>query len=648
LTPERWAEVSRIFKSALGLDEDARAAYLTSECGQDESLREEVNRLISSHQKASSENFIDRPPVAQSDSTDPEVKRLADGERLGPYLIIRHLGTGGMGEVYLATDTRLDRFVALKILPGEVAHDKRRMQRFEREARMVSGLNQPNILTIFEFGEVDSLHFLASEYVEGETLRDSLRTLTLRLDQILDITIQICAALEAAHEAKIVHRDIKPENVMIRRRDHIVKVLDFGLAKGPELASTTSATDSEVATQYKTVAGTILGTVSYMSPEQAQGLPVDPRTDLWSTGVVLYEMVSGQVPFKGRTSSHTIVQILENEPAPLIQTAHVAVPDELQRIVSKALVKNPDERYQSAKDLLIDLRRLKKQLDLEKELKRSTGPLVNTSSETSVTTENGSITQTAQSQGVARGILKFGVALAAIVMLIGALWGINYWRVRQNRSSTVPSVEPIEQGLTYSVTVQKYRDNKPFEPPFQLAKELLFERDYQIRLNVTSAQSGFLYILNEGPHNAGQPSEFVVLFPSPTSNNGSALVNENQQIQIPENSWIKFDKEKGTERVWLIFSPKPVSELEPVRSYASAKTHGLITDAALRDLVQQFIRKHDQKPTVEQNSERKETRVTTTKNVLVHLLIIRAFLVPRLIGRSPRNTKPFLGLLSLS
>ena len=616
MTPERWEEVSRIFKSAVELDEDARAAYLARECGQDEAIRREVSRLIDSHQKASAENFIASPPFAQADSADPEANKLADGQRLGPYLIIKHLGTGGMGEVYLATDTRLDRFVALKILSGELAHDKRRMQRFEREARMVSALNQPNILTIFEFGEADSLHFLASEYVEGETLRDYLHTHRLKLGEILDISTQICAALEAAHEAKIIHRDIKPENVMVRRRDRIVKVLDFGLAKGSELASLTSATDSEVATQYKTAAGTIVGTVNYMSPEQAQGLTVDERTDLWSSGVVLYEMVNGQAPFRGRTASHTIVQILEKEPAPLENA-----PDELHRIVNKALAKNPDERYQTAKDLLVDLRKLAKQLDVEKELKRSVGPLANSQSEARVTTKHALLTQTTESQLVAKGkVLKIVAALAVISILVGVLWGINYWRLRQNQSSALPPVAAIERELTYSVTVQKYRDNKPFEAPFQLAKEMLFERDYQIRLNIRTPQSGFLYILNEGPHEPGRPADFVVLFPSPKSNNGSALVSENQQIQIPENSWIKFDAETGTERVWLIFSPKAVSELEPVRPFANVKTRGLITDAAVRDVVQQFIFTHDQKSTVEQNAERKQTRVSTTKDVLVHFI----------------------------
>src|SRR4030095_12836781 len=185
-------------------------AYLAKACAHDESMRDEVSRLISSHERASAENFIATPPYAESNSSDSEVRRLVIGQRLGRYQIIAHLGTGGMGEVYLATDSSLDRLVALKILSGDLAHDKRRMQRFQQEARMVSSLNQPNILTIFEFGEIESLSFLATEYVEGKTLRQYLREKRLRLTEVLDISLQICAALEAAHEARIVHRDIKP------------------------------------------------------------------------------------------------------------------------------------------------------------------------------------------------------------------------------------------------------------------------------------------------------------------------------------------------------------------------------------------------------------------------------------------------------
>ena len=621
LSRERWQQVSGIFKLAIELEGEAREVYLAKACAHDESMREEVSRLISSHEKASADNFIGTPPYAQSSSADSEGRRLAIGQRLGRYQIIEHLGTGGMGEVYLASDSSLDRLVALKILSGDLAHDKRRMQRFQQEARLVSALNQPNILTIFEFGEIDSLHFLASEYVEGKTLRQYLGGKRLPLSEVLDVSLQICAALEAAHEARIVHRDIKPENVMIRNRDHIVKVLDFGLAKGTEVASVTHATDSEVATQFKTAAGTILGTVNYMSPEQAQGHPVDERTDLWSTGVVIYEMVTGQVPFKGRTSSHTIVQILEYEPAPLTQGAHSTVPDELQRIVSKTLTKHPDERYQSAKDLLIDLRKLRKQLDVETELKRSIAPLFteNTSKTASTIAAAPTIDTSPSRQKVK--IAKLGILCGVVALLMAGLWALNHRRLTPRPSNTVTSPTTTELALTYSVTVQKYRDNKPFESPFQLAKEMLFESDYQIRLNISSQQSGFLYVLNEGPHEKEQPADFVLLFPSPTSNGGSALISENQPIQIPEKSWIKFDKEKGTERVWLVFAPNAVPDLEPIRSYASQKTRGLITDAGLRDNVQQFFRSNGAaKASVEESVERKETRILSRNAILVHLI----------------------------
>ena len=620
MTPERWQEVSRIFKSAIELEADAREAYLAKACSHDKSVREEVSRLISSHNKASAENFISTPPFAVPGGSDSETRRLADGQQFGPYRILKHLGTGGMGEVYLASDTRLDRLVALKILSGEFSHNKRRMQRFQQEARMVSSLNQPNILTLFEFGEIESLHCLASEYVDGETLREYLKRQRLKLSEVLDITLQICGALDAAHEANIVHRDIKPENIMIRRRDRIVKVLDFGLAKGTDPASVTHATDSEVATQYKTAAGTIVGTVNYMSPEQAQGLRVDQRTDLWSTGVVLYEMVTGHAPFKGRTSSHTIVQILETEPLPLTEGAQVTVPDELQRIVSKAISKNPEERYQTAKDLLIDLRRLRKQLDVETELKRSTGSGEQSNTNTSETNAS-RMTQTSKARPQS-AVVKIALVFGVVGLIMIGLWAFNQRRLTQERSNNVPPAAPVvERALTYSVTVQRYRDDKPFEAPFQLTKEILFESDYQIRLNISSQQSGFLYILNEGPHAKGQPAEFVVLFPSSTSNGGSALVSENQRIQIPEESWIKFDKEKGTERVWLVFAAKAVQELEPVRSYANRKTQGLITDAGVRDTVENFLRSSSAaKASVDQDVERKETRISSRGDLLIHAI----------------------------
>jgi serine/threonine protein kinase len=617
LEPERWAQVSRIFNSAIELDSEARDAYVERECGADESLAHEVKRLIENHQKASAQDFIAEPAFANQSSS--ESKTLAAGQRLGPYLILQHLGTGGMGEVYLATDARLDRRVALKILSGELAHDRRRMQRFQQEARLASSLNQPNILTIFEFGEINSLNLLATEYIEGETLRQYLRSHKLKLTQILDMSIQILSALDAAHEAKIVHRDIKPENVMIRSRDHVVKVLDFGLAKATESASATHASDLEGDTQYKTAAGTLLGTVNYMSPEQAQGLTVDERTDLWSTGVVIYEMVTGQMPFKGRTKNHILVDILENEPVSLSEASPFAVPDELKRIVEKALTKQLDERYQTAKDMLIDLRKLRKQLDVEAEMRRSVGPSLVAKSQPTTSISGTPTVETGGWQS-SRAI-KYVIVLLAAIFVGGGIWFAIKSRHVEKAPSQTTAAPVTEQTLTYSITVQKYRNNKPFEEPFQLAKEMVFERDYQIRLNVNGPRSGYLYILNEGPHEKGKPAEFVVLFPSPKSNSGSALINDNERIQIPENSWITFDQEKGTERVWLVFSQKAVPDLEPIRGFVNDETKGLITDSSVRDRVQQFLRSHStDKPTVEQNTEQRQTRITSASDILVHAI----------------------------
>ena len=614
---ERWAQVSRIFNSALELESEVRDAYVERECGADESLAHEVKRLIENHQKASAQDFIAEPAFANQSSSGS--KTLTAGQRLGPYLILQHLGTGGMGEVYLATDTRLDRHVALKVLSRELAHDIRRMQRFQQEARMASALNQPNILTIFEFGEINSLNLLATEYIEGQTLRQYLRSHKLKLTEVLDISIQILSALDAAHEAKIVHRDIKPENVMIRSRDRVVKVLDFGIAKATESGSSTHASDLEGDTQYKTAAGTLLGTVNYMSPEQAQGLAVDERTDLWSSGVVIYEMIAGQMPFEGRTKSHTLVQILEDEPVSLSEASTFPVPNELTRIVDKALAKQLDERYQTAKDMLIDLRKLRKQLEVEAEMRRSVAPALITESRT---TNSIAGTQTLEASGWQTSkAIKYAMLLLAVTVIGGGIWFASKSSLVRKPPSQTAAPHVTEQSLTYSITVQKYRNNKPFEEPFQLAKEMVFENDYQIRLNVNGSKAGYLYILNEGPHEKGKPAEFVVLFPSPKSNSGSALINDNERIQIPENSWIKFDQDKGTERVWLVFCQKAIPDLEPIRAFANDETKGLINDSSIRDRVQQFLRSHSEtKPRVEQNAEQRQTLVTSPSDILVHAI----------------------------
>jgi eukaryotic-like serine/threonine-protein kinase len=294
------------------------------------------------------------------------------GKTLSHYQIISKIGAGGMGDVYLAEDSRLGRRVALKILNADLTKHEDRVRRFEQEARAASALTHPNILTIFDIGTEDSTHFIATEYIDGPTLRALLNRARMKLGTVLDVALQTAAALAAAHAAGIIHRDIKPENIMVRP-DGLVKVLDFGLAKLIEAQTPSADSGARTIARANTDPGTVMGTAAYMSPEQARGQTVDARSDIFSLGVVIYEMIAGRPPFEGETASHVIVSILEKEPAPLTLSSPDA-PSELERIVTKALAKDKDERYQTAKDLLIDLKRLKQRRDVDAEIERSISP----------------------------------------------------------------------------------------------------------------------------------------------------------------------------------------------------------------------------------------------------------------------------------
>lgn len=282
-----------------------------------------------------------------------------------------------MGEVYLAQDTNLDRKVALKVLPTDVSSNRERMRRFVQEAKAASALNHPNIITIHEIGEADSRNFIATEFIDGETLRQRMKHGHLRINDVLEIATQAAGALAAAHAAGIIHRDIKPENIMIRR-DGYVKVLDFGLAKLTDPVDSILDPEAPTKALVDTDAGIVLGTATYMAPEQARGQTVDGRTDIWSLGAVIYEMAAGHPPFEAGSSTEVIGLILNKEPLPLARYDR-ATPPELERIVTKTLTKDLEERYQSAKDLLVDLKRLKRQLDLESEIERTVPPEFRTS-----------------------------------------------------------------------------------------------------------------------------------------------------------------------------------------------------------------------------------------------------------------------------
>lgn len=371
MTPERWQRVKEVFEAVLERDSSQRAVFLDEACDGDVALRREVESLIESYEKEKS--FMSLPVMAAAaQSLLIEQAESLVGQMVGHYKILVPIGAGGMGEVYLAQDTRLGRQVALKLLPTYLSGDSDRLRRFEQEARAASSLNHPNVCMIHEVGEMeDGRHYIVMEHIEGVTLRQQMATHSLKLSQALYVATQVAAALAAAHGAGIVHRDIKPENVMVRN-DGLIKVLDFGLAKRITLPV---VVDDGAATKLlgHTEPGMVMGTVAYMSPEQARGLEIDARTDIWSLGVVLYEMVAGNVPFAGATSSDLIVSILDREPLPLDR--HLPdVPAELQRIVSKALRKDKEERYQVVKDLFLDLKSLKQELEFSARLQHSTLP----------------------------------------------------------------------------------------------------------------------------------------------------------------------------------------------------------------------------------------------------------------------------------
>jgi serine/threonine protein kinase/Tol biopolymer transport system component len=376
MIPERWRQIDELVELALEQESSVRPDFLDKACSGDEELRREVESLLAAHEQA--ENFIEAPALeAAAKQLAEDRTRSLMGKLLGPFKILSLLGSGGMGEVYLARDTRLERAVALKVLPAELVDNPERMKRFVQEAKAASSLNHPNIATVYEVGEADGIQWIAMEYVEGQTLEWRIGTgadprvrptggarggTPLSIDTILDIGMQMSEAVEAAHKKGIIHRDLKPANIMLTAEGR-VKVLDFGLAKRvrqePPIEGTVASTDSQ------TMPGVIVGTVAYMSPEQVLGQEVDHRTDLFSLGVVLYYMVSGRLPFGGASPTETIGKILHAEPEPMGRFSR-DVPLELERMVRKCLEKDRERRCQSARDLLIDLKNLQRDSDTGK------------------------------------------------------------------------------------------------------------------------------------------------------------------------------------------------------------------------------------------------------------------------------------------
>jgi eukaryotic-like serine/threonine-protein kinase len=372
MKPERWQQLENLFQSALERDASQRSAFLDEACRGDEALRSKVESLIASHEQAGS--FMEAPAfevAARSLAAEPAESLV--GQWIGHYEIVSPLGEGGMGEVYLAKDTRLGRKIALKLLPADLTEDEERLRRFRQEAQAAATLNHPNVCMIHEVGATENGRpFIAMEYIDGVTLRWHMARTPMKIREALDIAGQVASALAGAHAAGIMHRDIKPENIMVRR-DGYIKVLDFGLAKLTEREVASIDAEAPTKALVATGPGVVMGTARYMSPEQARGLAVDTRTDIWSLGAVIYEMVAGREPFEGETATDVVASILNREPPPLARYSR-EVPETLEWMVTKALRKDREERYQTVKELLTDLRSLRQRLEFAAELERSAPP----------------------------------------------------------------------------------------------------------------------------------------------------------------------------------------------------------------------------------------------------------------------------------
>lgn len=416
--PEQEDRMKALLQSALELDATERVSFLDRACAGDLSLRQEVEARIVAHEDATGP-ISPTPRRIMTDSRGENLSAVV-GRSIAHYRVLKILGRGGMGEVYLAQDNKLGRKVALKLLPTSLGNDEDRLRRFEREARLASALNDPNVCVIYEIGETDDGRpFIAMEHIDGITLRRRFTKGPLKLTEAIDIAQQTSSALAAAHDAGVVHRDIKPENIMLRR-DGYVKVLDFGLAKLTERRAMESDSEAPTFHVFSTHSGQLIGTTNYLSPEQARRQEVDERSDIWSLGVVLYEMITGSMPFNGETPSHVMVAILESEPTPLSQFLP-EVPAELEWIVKKALRKDREQRYQTVKEMLGDLSEVKPRV-LES---ASGGPQL--TGRVQVQTGTHSSALESISETLRRPRISIGVFVLALLLIAGVAWAIFHW-----------------------------------------------------------------------------------------------------------------------------------------------------------------------------------------------------------------------------
>jgi serine/threonine protein kinase len=562
--------------------------------GDQDEIRTETQRIAESGRASRN-----RPQEESSPTQDSYLGIALNGR----YLIEKELGRGGFGRVYLACDKHLhSRPVVVKVLNREADQDGWIRKKFRQEIEALSRIDHPGVVGALDFGQMpDGKPYLVMQFVEGVPLRSVLKPEGMDLERVAGIVRQVSQALGAAHDKGIYHRDLKPENIMLQMDgdEERVRLIDFGVAK---------VKNSEVGES--TDVPILAGSLNYMSPEQIKQEDASAASDIYALGVIAYEMITGRRPFipESKTSIPAfLTQLLEQQQAGIKvrpKDLRPGLPEAAERPILKALSFNPAERYQQARDFGEELARAltSSQFDertLEKKI---------------------AITDQKDASRVKRtgALILLGVLLAAIGLLA---WPSLRAKREQLPSSSVAPVQASERLLSYSVMVQKFRNGKPYQEPFKLSHEVLFERDYRVRLNFASPQSGYLYIINESPVKTDGAPLYNLLFPSPTTNSGTALLDAGRQIQVPQQNWFVFDREEGTEKIWLIWSVGSVPELEAVKQWANPVDKGEIKDLAQISSVQRFLKAYSAaRPEQNTDEEKRETLLRAGGDILIYLL----------------------------
>ena len=566
--------------------------------------------------------------VTLNETTLPQQSTLIGKTLDERYFIESELGQGGVGAVYLASDRKLhDKHIVIKILLDKSLQNSWVVQKFQQEKEALARVDHPGVVGILDTGELpDGKPYLVMQYIDGVTLRSQIKPEGMPIDRAGELIKQMGRALGAAHDKGIFHRDLKPENIMLQsfgRGEEQVKIIDFGIAK---------LKDSIVAPS--TMTGGTAGTVAYMAPEQLGGRPTSAATDIFAFGAIAYEIITGRKPFNPETGFELLemqrqgVRISPSDLRPAVST-------DANEIILRALSFEPSQRFQTAREFGDELARaLTDDLTLDQrspqipatQLATQANPPARQTADLSQKTIAGRFepakadtlnpalyAPVAEEESAGPGAgLK--VALGLILLLvIGAATGLVVWK----REAIFGARNATERSLAYSLTVQKMRDGKPFQDQFESSGQEIFENGWKFRINLSSPQDGYLYLLNEGPA-SGDATTYSVLFPEATTNGGSPRVTANQKLQT---AWMRFDDHQGTENFWLVWSASPVKELEAVVGAVNDRDLGEIKDAAKARTVRDFLKQHSStKPEVTKDSAKKQSVVKARTDVLVNAI----------------------------